>query len=119
MVVNHHPSAATDQRPPQLYRRQPVQMEVGKHTAFEFYSDVSDAFLFPSVPPDRGASLRGYMDRLLIQHICLEGEIMRREIPKDIHVGLEQDEVEAQGVGVLALSVLPGGEDVSECLLLA
>ena len=39
---------------------------------------------------------------------------MRREIPKDIHVGLKQAEVESHGVVVIDLSEFPGVDDVSQ-----
>ena len=36
MVIHHHPPTAADQGPAQFYGRQPVQVEVSKHTALDF-----------------------------------------------------------------------------------
>src|SRR2546427_2780094 len=114
MVIHHHPSTPPDQRPPQLHRGQPIQVKVCERTAFEFYIHVSVAFLLPAVPSHWRASQRRYMNRPLVQEICEEREIVRREIPQDADVRLKQTEIEPHRVIVIDLSEFPGIDDLPQ-----
>ena len=105
IIVDNHPLIATDQRLAQFDRREPLAMYM-RDSRSEIEREISDARRLITDRVDRDG---GYRNRLLRQNVIEDGEVVNRQIPKHVHIALEESEIDAHGIIV---------EDLSEIALL-
>src|SRR5205085_10436908 len=107
--VDDHATAAGDERAADFDGREPVEVEVGDERVVEAELDVGDVLQARlDVATARSHQARGPPP----DDVVHDREVVRREVPDDVEVVLEEAEVDAHGVEVEQVADLPGRDDL-------
>ena len=111
IVVHDHLAAAANQRPPKLDRRQPVHVHVRDGRILEKERQVGHVLRLAADMSSASGRHRAWLDR---HHVVHDREIMDRQIPNDVDVGLEDTQVDPRAVDVEDLAQVPGLHQIAD-----
>ena len=97
VVPHQHLVAAADQRRPHLHRREPVHVDVREDVVREVDGEERHV----GVAVEVAAARRDHRLRLVADDVVHDGEVVRRQVPHDADVVLEEAEVDARRVEVV------------------
>ena len=101
VVVDQHALLAADEHLPDLDRRQPVDVEVTQEAVVEMHGDVRDVLVLKV--GDAGAVGR-YGNRALVDEVVHDRQVVRRKVPDDVRILLEETEVHAHRIQIQQLA---------------
>src|ERR1043166_5366094 len=104
VVVDDHAAAAGDERAADFDGREPVEVEVGDQRVVEAELHVGDVL---KARLDVATAGRHQRCGLAPDDVIHDGEVVRGQVPDDVHVVLEQAEVDAHRVEVEQVADLP------------
>src|ERR1700730_16745474 len=97
VVVENHLPAAPNERSANLHGSQPVEVEVGDHTAFEMGGNIGNVLEWTiEVLHARG----GNRHRFGIAQVIHDGKIVWRQIPDHVDIALDQAKADSDRVKV-------------------
>ncbi len=111
VVAYYHLLAADDGHPAHLARVEPAEVDVCEDVVREAHLDVRDIVYAGA---HAGASARADRDRVSLQHVHQYGEVVRRQVPEDVDIVLEQAQVEPRRVHVVNLAELAARHDLPQ-----
>src|SRR5688572_10157885 len=103
IVTDDHLLAADDRDAPHLAWVEPADVDVPDDVARERHVDERDVV---HTGLNVGGAVRADADRVALQDVAEDGEVVRREIPDDVDVTVEEAQIEAGAVDVEDLAEL-------------